>query len=151
MYLTFSNFIHRLTVIDRNLNRYVYEVDVMPVFPSEIDFLSLFECEPTLLDNLKDYPFYYNEETYKFSNNEEDFVISISPSYGEVKLQVTKCDSKKLLSLLDLKRVEKFEIKTNKKENSSVLLTVINESTHQTIEIDFKPTFKLIFKEHLTR
>lgn len=124
----------------------------MPEFPNEIELLSLFECEPKLLDtSSKDYPFYYNEAIYRFSNGEADFVVTLSPSYGEVKIQVTRRDSNKLLSLIDLKRVKRFEITADKKDHSSVLLTVINEETQQIIEIDFKPYFKQIFKEHLTR
>jgi hypothetical protein len=124
----------------------------MPVFPDEIDLLSLFECDPTLLDtSSKDYPFYYNQATYKFSNGEEDFVVTLSPSYGEVKIQVTNRSTNRLFSILELTRVEKFEIVSDKKDHSSVLLTVENEDTQQMIEIDFKPFFKQIFKEYLTR
>ena len=124
----------------------------MAIFPEENDFLSLFECEPTLLDNTsKDLPFYYNKATYRFSNGEEDFIVTLSPSYGEVKIQVTQRVSNRLLSLLDLKRVDKFEITADKKDHSSVLLTVVNEDTQQMIEINFKPYFKQIFKEHFTR
>ncbi|PEJ23500.1 hypothetical protein CN689_28115 [Peribacillus butanolivorans] len=124
----------------------------MYVFPEENDFLSLFECEPTLFDTTaKDLPFYYNKETYQFSNGEEDFIVTLSPSYGEVKIQVTQPTSNKLISLLDLKRVDKFEITADKKELSSVLLTVLNEDSQQTIEIDFKPKYKLIFREHYMR
>lgn len=123
----------------------------MPEFPNEIDFLSLFEYEPTLLDTSEDYPFYYNEATYRFTNGEEDFVVKICPSYGEVEIQVTKSDSKRLLSLLEFKQVENFKIIADKKDHSNVLLMVINEETQQMIEIEFKPYFKLIFKEHLTR
>ncbi|MFC7371099.1 hypothetical protein ACFQPF_05370 [Fictibacillus iocasae] len=123
----------------------------MPDFPNEIDLLSLFQCEPTLLEEAKDYPFYYNEATYRFSNGEEDFIVHLSPSYGEVKIQVMKRDSNRLVSLLDLKRVEKMEITADKKDHSSILLTVINEDTQQMIEMDFKPYFKQLFNEHLTR
>ncbi|WP_282142575.1 hypothetical protein [Cytobacillus oceanisediminis] len=124
----------------------------MPIFPEENDFLSLFECEPTLLDTTsKDLPFYYNEATYRYSNGEEDFIIKLSPSYGEVKIQVTQLISDRLLSILDLKRVKKFEITADKKERASILLTVINEDSQQSIEIHFKPYFKQIFKEQLTQ
>ncbi|MBT2688383.1 hypothetical protein J7I93_09330 [Bacillus sp. ISL-47] len=124
----------------------------MRKFPEENDFLSLFESEPMLLDSTsKDLPFYYNEATYRFSNEEEDFIVKLSPSYGEVKVKVTQRSSNRLLSLLDLKRVEKLEITADKKERASMLLTVVNEDSQQTIEIDFKPHFKQIFKEHLTR
>lgn len=68
-----------------------------------------------------------------------------------MKIQVKERNSKRLITLLDMKRVEKFEITVDKKEHSSVLLTIINEETQQTVEVDFKPNFKLIFKEHLTR
>ncbi|WP_045521049.1 hypothetical protein [Neobacillus niacini] len=124
----------------------------MAIFPEENDFLSLFECEPTLLDNTaQDLPFYYNKATYRFCNGEEDFIVTLSPSYGEVKIQVTQRASNRLLSLLDLKRVDKFEITADKKDHSRVLLTVVNEDTQQMIEIDFKPYFKQIFKEHFIR
>ena len=68
-----------------------------------------------------------------------------------MKIQVNHRDSNRLLSLLDLKRVDKFEIIADKKEHSSVLITVVNEESQQIIEIDFKPYFKLIFKECFTR
>ncbi len=51
------------------------------------------------------------------------------PSYGEVKIQVTQRISNRLLSILDLKRVKKFEIPADKKERASILLTVINEDS----------------------
>lgn len=124
----------------------------MPFFPGEDELISLFECEPTFLDNnSKDMPFYYNEARYNFTNQEEEFDVTISPPYGEVKIQVKERNSKRLITLLDFKRVEKFEITVDKKERSSVLLTIINEETQQTVEVDFKPNFKMIFKEHLTR
>ncbi|MGG0645050.1 hypothetical protein ABE021_14090 [Sporosarcina gallistercoris] len=124
----------------------------MTIFPEENDFLSLFECEPTLLDNTsKNLPFYYNEATYRFSNGEEDFIVTLSPSYGEVKIQVTQRLTNRLLSLLDLKRVDKFEITVDKKDHSGVLLTVVNEDSQQMIEVNFKPYFKQIFKEHFIR
>jgi hypothetical protein len=96
----------------------------MPVFPDEIDFLSLFESEPILLDTTSkdlNLPFYYNEATYRFSNGEEDFIVNLSPSFGEVKIQVFQSSSNRVLSHLDLKRVEKFEITADKKERASVL------------------------------
>jgi len=122
------------------------------VFPEENDLLSLFECEPILFDHTTgDLPFYYNKSTYQFSNGVEDFSVTLSPSYGEVKIQVTQTTSNILLSLLDLKRVVKFEITTDKKDTASVLLTIVNEDSQQIIEIDFKPKYKLIFREHHAR
>lgn len=124
------------------------EVSQMPVLPGENDFLSLFECVPELLDtSTKDYPFYYNEAKYKFSNGVEDFIVRPSPSCGEVKIQVNKRDSKRLLSILNLRRVAKLEITSDQKD----LITMLNEDSQQMIEIDFKPSFKQIFIEHYNR
>lgn len=96
--------------------------------------------------------FFYNRATYRFSNGEEDFIVTLSPSYGEVKIQVTQRASNQLISIMDLKRVDKFEITADKKDLSSVLLMLLNDDfITQTIEIDFKPKFKLIFREHYTR
>jgi len=123
----------------------------MPIFPEENDFLSLFESVPILLDTItKDLPFYYNEATYRFSNGQEDFVIKLCPSYGEVNITVSMHSSNRLLSLLDLKRVEKLEITADRNEPKSVLLTIDNEDSQQMIEIDFKPYYRQIIKEHLT-
>ncbi|MET3658854.1 MULTISPECIES: hypothetical protein [Sporosarcina] len=120
-------------------------------YPEENDLLSLFECEPTLLDTTS-LDFFYNRATYRFSNGEEDFIVTLSPSYGEVKIQVTQRASNQLISLMDLKRVDKFEITADKKDLSSVLLMLLNDDfITQTIEIDFKPKYKLIFREHYTR
>ena len=66
-------------------------------------------------------------------------LLSFPLPYGEVKIQVTQRISNRLISILDLKRVKKFEIKADKKECASILLTVINEDSQQSIEIDFKP------------
>lgn len=53
---------------------------------------------------------------------------------------------------MDLKRVDKFEITADKKDLSSVLLMLLNDDLiTQTIEIDFTPKFKLIFREHYTQ
>lgn len=124
----------------------------MTIFPEENDFLSLFECEPTLFDTTsKDLSCYHNKAMYQFSNGEEDFIVTLSPSYDEVKIQVNQRVSNRLLSLLDLKRVKKFEITVDKKDISSVLLTVLNEDSQQMIKIDFKPNFKLVFREHYTQ
>ncbi|MEF2098378.1 hypothetical protein V3595_27815 [Bacillus sp. CFBP9009] len=124
----------------------------MNILPEANDFLSLFECEPALFDTTEeDLPYYYNKARYQFSNGEEDYIVTLSPSYGEVKIQVTQMNSNKVLSILNLKRVNKFEITADKRELSSVLLTVLHDDSQQTIEIDFKPKYKLIIREHYTR
>lgn len=120
--------------------------------PSELDLISLFECEPILLDiDTPGLPFFYNQATYQFSNNNEMFMFTICPSYNEIKIQVYDLPSNILISHLHLRRVTKFEIISDKLDSSEILLTLDHDETIQTLEISFKPKFKLILKDHHSR
>lgn len=122
----------------------------MKSLPAEYELVALFECEPVLRDTqTKNLPFYYNQAAYRFSNDEEDFLVIIEPAYGEVKIQVNQKSTNRLVSRLDLKRVDSLEIKADFKNLSSILLTLASDETFQTLEIQFKPNFKLILQDHL--
>ncbi|MGI2326784.1 hypothetical protein [Planococcus sp. YIM B11945] len=121
----------------------------MKTWPNEVELLSLFETEPELLDvATKDLPFYYNEASYSFSNNDENLFVQISPAYGDVKIHTHQRSTNRLLAKLDLKQVETFEITADAENESSILLTVKDEDYLHTYEIDFKPNFKLIMQMH---
>jgi hypothetical protein len=121
----------------------------LKTWPNEIELLSLLETEPDLLDiSTKDLPFNYNEATYCFSNQEEDFVIRMSPAYGEMKIHVRDRSSNRLLTKLNLKQMETFEITADDKNASGILLTMENGDCLQTYEINLKPYFKLIVQMH---
>lgn len=106
-------------------------------FPDEMSLLSLFECEPELLDNVV--LFYYNTATYKFCN--EKFIINISPSYSDINIHVFTFDNI-LISSLDFERVSSVIILSDKRNESSILIKT--ECT--LIEIHFKPRFTIILK-----
>ena len=119
----------------------------MQEFPEEYELLALFECEPTFLDTPSDtMVFFYNEATYEFSNGFEDFIVTLQPACGDVKIQVTNHDTKNLMTYLELKNIARFEIINDKKDVSSIMLTIEDDERLQTFEIDFKPNFKLITK-----
>ncbi|BCZ47297.1 hypothetical protein psyc5s11_33640 [Clostridium gelidum] len=85
--------------------------------PDELSLLSLFECEPKFSDN--NVPYFYNEATYEFSNYaNERFVVSICPSYSDIKIQVYSSDNNELLTLLEFKSIDKIEILSDKREES---------------------------------
>ena len=106
--------------------------------PNEISLLSLFECEPKLLDN--NIPYFYNEATYVFCNCVgERFVVIICPSYSDIKIQVFSYDNNETLSLLDFKSVNGVEILSDKKDESKISI----KAEYGFVEISFKPRFKI--------
>lgn len=110
--------------------------------PDEISFMSLFECEPELLDN--GVPFFYNQATYRLSNqNKEDFCVSISPSYHEMKVTVTLSGSNEVISVLDINNIEAVEILSDKKDESKIMITTSNNI----IKINFKPKYKIFINQ----
>jgi len=112
--------------------------ELMMSLPDELSLLSLFECEPELLD--ENIPFIYNEATYEFSNSaEERFVLSISPSNSDIKIEVYSADRNELISFLDFKNVEGIEILLDKKEESQILI----KNELGSVRINFKPRFKI--------
>ncbi|MBU3187790.1 hypothetical protein [Clostridium estertheticum] len=110
--------------------------------PDEIALMSLFECEPEILD--KGLPFFYNEAKYKFPNgNSEQFIVSIEPSYGDMKIQANIEGTNELISYLDLKNVELLDIISDKENESKIMLT----SEHSIIKINFKPRYKIFISQ----
>ncbi len=110
--------------------------------PDEIALMSLFECEPELLDAAV--PYFYNQAKYKFSNcNNEAFVIYISPSYNEIKVEVSKSDTNELISTLDLQDAKSIEILADRKQESKIMIT----SESSIIKINFKPKYKIFISQ----
>lgn len=106
--------------------------------PDELSLLSLFECEPKLCNNKV--PYFYNEAIYEFNNSaSERFVVSICPSYSDIKIQVYSADNNELLSLLDFKCVDGIEILSDKKEESKIAI----KTEGGLVKVNFKPRFKV--------
>lgn len=109
--------------------------------PDEGALLSLFECEPNLLDNTA--PFFYNEATYAFTNaSDEKFKVTITSANMDIIIQVFQASSNKLNSFLDFKNAKEIKVVKDTKEQSIILIRTDNYST----EIEIKPKFKI----HLT-
>ncbi|WP_404466727.1 hypothetical protein [Planococcus rifietoensis] len=123
----------------------------MPDFPTELELLSLFESEPELSDDTEEMSTYYKEAVYRFTNGEEDFVVHISPAQGEVRIQVSKTDSGRMISFLELKQISKFEIMADQKDHSSILLITENGETEISVQMDFRPYYKQIVKEEFSK
>ncbi|ASI35448.1 MULTISPECIES: hypothetical protein [unclassified Exiguobacterium] len=119
----------------------------MKSFPEELDLLSLFSVKPDEPVPL----FYYDESTYRFQNAVEQFIVRLTPASGQFSLQVNQRSDGRLLSSMSLQALSSFEIIQDDREAARILLTLEQDEVVQTIEIDVRPKFRLIFQEQLTR
>jgi hypothetical protein len=115
--------------------------------PQEIDLISFFECEPELLEEKEDIPFYYTQAIYEFSTTSDKFRILLSPSYGEFQLTVINLESNQITNYLDLSRVHKLDILSDQIGHKRMVLTIKCRDYLQTMDIEFQPYFKFILKD----
>lgn len=107
--------------------------------PDEFSFLSLFECEPNLLDSIV--PYFYNKATYEFCNkSNEKFVVTLCPADSDIKIQVNSFDKNEQLSVLDFKFVQAIEILSGKSDEAMIKIKMECGSAL----IIFKPRFKVL-------
>lgn len=109
--------------------------------PDEYELISIFESNPDFLDD-KNTPFYYNTLTYKFTNqNNEKFIITISPAYNEFEISVYKNND--LKSNLLLHDVKSLVILSDNKVESKIMLTY----EKSVFKILLKPEYKLFYND----
>jgi hypothetical protein len=120
---------------------------IMESYPSEIDFISLFECLPVKKDD--DELFEYNESTFRFQNNQYKYKVMVCPFYHQFSLIVQETQGNKLIGRYNFQTVSKIEILTDKKDESSMRLFLEHNRDRflMIIEISFKPNFKIEIKE----
>jgi hypothetical protein len=53
-------------------------------FPEDCELLSIFECDPELLD--ADVPWFYNTLTFRGERDGLNYFIKISPAYGDLEV-----------------------------------------------------------------
>jgi len=110
--------------------------------PDEISLISLFECEPKMLDTSVSY--FYNQSSYIFSNkNNEKFIVVICPSYEEIKFQVSIGDTNEIISIMEFGNVKSLEILCDKRAESKIMIT----TEHNIVKINFKPKFKIFINQ----
>lgn len=104
--------------------------------PDATDFLSLFQCEPVLLDD--EIPFLYNEAVYEFANEKsERFSVRLQPSAPDLKIEVFIEGDR--IAYLDFTGDFSMEILSTQKDSSKLR---IKNSTGSAV-IHFRPRFKL--------
>ncbi|PCK22419.1 hypothetical protein CEY02_04470 [Bacillus pumilus] len=119
-------------------------------FPDETDWLSFFETEPD--EELEQQmPIEYQDVTFRFENQEEKFVVTMSLEMQEVYLKVVRKMNASVLGIYDFKTVRHVEIKKDRQKEKELLLILDTRDRFiTTVEITFLPSFCLMVKEHFS-
>lgn len=106
--------------------------------PDEFELISLFECEPDMLDKNPDIPFHYNRSKYEFQNLvQESFRVTIDPGWGDFWMEAFHKPTNELISRLEFKRIDSLDILMDTKERAQIQLSGSNLK----VKISFKPRF----------
>lgn len=113
-----------------------------PQFPEEHELISVFECIPRLTD--EGIPFVYNGATYEFVNQtNEQFIVDISPAYGDIRILVTDRETQQALADLNFKQASALEIVEDNRTASKVAIN----SERQRVIIQMKPRFVISIEQ----
>ncbi|GLF91208.1 hypothetical protein Saga11_24670 [Bacillus safensis] len=119
-------------------------------FPDQTDWLSFFEKMP-YKGFEKEMPIEYQDLTFRFENQEERFVVTMSLAMKEFTLKVVRKKTEAILGIYDFKTVQHVEIKKDRKGEKELLLILDHHDDFiTTIEITFLPSFCLMVKEHFS-
>ncbi|MFD3449496.1 hypothetical protein ACFDTO_33495 [Microbacteriaceae bacterium 4G12] len=121
--------------------------DTMDSYPTELDFISLFECFPRKKD--EEELFEYDESTFVFNLNDQAFEVMISPFYQKFSLLVKMIEDNETIGYYDFHTVDRIEIISDRREHSAIRLFMESDRERflTMIEITFKPKFMIIMKE----
>ncbi|MEB2269437.1 hypothetical protein LAV33_04020 [Bacillus safensis] len=90
-------------------------------FPDQTDWLSFFEKMQDAGFE-KEMPVEYQDLTFRFENQEERFVVTMSLAMKEFTLKVVRKKTESVLGIYDFKTVQHVEIKKDRKEEKELLL-----------------------------
>ena len=108
---------------------------------NETDLISFFESIPLKLDDEKKIPFYYNYSTFKYMNERNEKVIfSISPSCGEVRLEVEAATIK---TKLKLENANQITIQNDTKNLAEIIMI----TDYMEVYLRIKPTIMIKISE----
>ncbi|WP_458110209.1 hypothetical protein [Bacillus zhangzhouensis] len=120
-------------------------------FPNEAEWLSFFETEPDEgFERVM--PIEYQDLTFRFENQEERFVITMSLEMKEFYLKIVRKEDAKVSGIYDFKTVGRIDIKKDRQGEKELLL-ILDDDRHRfitSIEITFLPSFCLMVKEHFS-
>ena len=84
-------------------------------FPEDHELLSIFESEPTILD--ADCPWFYNTLTFTGERSGIEYLVRISPAYGELEVRLGKLNHP--ITHLSFAGVSGLRLKSKRNDNSN--------------------------------
>ncbi|GJI60557.1 hypothetical protein BATMR_35850 [Bacillus altitudinis] len=119
-------------------------------FPDRTDWLSFFETRPDEGFE-RDMPIEYQDLTFRFENEEERFVVTMSLGVQEFSLKAVRKKDASVLGVYAFKTVQHVEIKKDRQHEKELLIILDGvERFVITIEITFLPSFCIMVKEHFS-
>jgi hypothetical protein len=119
----------------------------------EWELVSLFESIPQNKEELYNIPFYYKESYFTFENEKDCIEFTITPSIGEIKINVEEKLTKKNFCHLNLTGIELFRIINDNKEHKTIEFIDCNEDKEikTTYVINMVPYFSLSILQEVVR
>jgi hypothetical protein len=119
----------------------------------EFELISFFESIPQYKKELYDIPFYYKESHFSFDNKKDYIEFTITPSIGEVKINVVEKLTKRNFCHLNLTGIELLKILNDNKEHKTFELIDTNEDKEikTTYVITILPSFSLSILQEVVR
>ena len=118
--------------------------------PDRTDWLSFFETWPDEGFE-RDMPIEYQDLTFRFENEEERFVVTMSLGVQEFSLKAVRKKDASVLGGYAFKTVRHVEIKKDSQHEKELLIILDGaERFVTTIEMTFLPAFCIMVKEHFS-
>ncbi|MFS1515896.1 hypothetical protein V1503_05145 [Bacillus sp. SCS-151] len=111
----------------------------MDLFPDNHDLIDIFECEPVLLDENDDIPWFYNKLRFVLKRHDNILEFEISPSISQINLRWK--NNNQLLISLTLEDVKGLLIE--KKGGYELFRVIFEERVVNDLIITTKPHITL--------
>jgi hypothetical protein len=107
-------------------------------FPEDFELLSIFECEPEVLD--ADAPWFYNTLTFRGERDGLGYMIKLCPAYGDLEVRIG--DANQPITHLSITEVSALRL--HEGHGDAVLMASFSsESGRGILKIRLRPTLSI--------
>lgn len=128
---------------NKKVNTFMLELAKMNLIPNELEWMSLFNTEPSTKEEAL--PFYYRENIYEFYVEDLHYIIKFFPSMDEFSIKVQFKNEK--IDFVDLRFITVYKMEINSDKGKCAKFTVYankeDDRFYSKIEITIKPNFSI--------